>query len=348
MSRAFILSALIFCLLLVGLATFTGGLIAISIPLIVYLLSSIIFGPAEIRVDIERRIAPERAAPSSPVNVFLKVTNRGENIEEVFIADKLPPGLEVQQGNTSLLAEFKAGETKEIQYSVQGSRGIYHFEGVDLNANDRLALYRRTEFKPVQGSLFIMPEVPKIKRVDIRPRQTRVYSGSVPANLGGPGVEFFSVREYQGGDPQKHINWRATARQTTKIFSNEYEQERVVDVGMILDARNRSDTRTYKGSLFEHLVTATAALTETLIRDGNRVGLLVYGGFLDWTFPRYGKIQRERIFQALARAQTGDSLVFDKLDNLPTKMFPANSQLILFSPLQKDDFPILVKLRARG
>ena len=33
--------------------------------------------------------------------------------------------------------------------------------------------------------------------------------------------------------------------------------------------------------------------------DRNRVGLLVYGRFLDWTFPGYGKVQRERILLGL-------------------------------------------------
>jgi len=76
--------------------------------------------------------------------------------------------------------------------------------------------------------------------------------------------------------------------------------------------------------------------------------LLIYGQFLNWTYPRYGKVQRERIFQALAKAQTGDSLVFEKLDNLPTQMFPKNSQIILFSPLREDDVPVLTSIRARG
>jgi uncharacterized protein (DUF58 family) len=75
---------------------------------------------------------------------------------------------------------------------------------------------------------------------------------------------------------------------------------------------------------------------------------LIYGRFLDWTFPGYGKVQQERILQALARAETGDSLVFDKLDYLPTGFFPAQSQLVLISPLFRADVPMLNRLRARG
>ena len=348
MTRTLFLSILVFALLLVGLATFNNGVIALSIPLVLYLAGGILFGPREVNLEINRRIIPERAAPNSPIEVHLSITNIGPKLEEILIQDRLPPDLIVSLGESSILTEFRQGESKTIHYSVEGKRGIYYFEGAQCTAVDRFGIFRRLKFVQAQGSLFIMPDVPKIKRVDIRPRQTRVYSGNVPARLGGPGVEFFGVREYHWGDAEKRINWRATARYTDRVFSNEFEQERVADVGLILDARKRCDIQTPHGTLFEHLITASAALTETLIRDGNRVGLLVYGGFLDWTFPRYGKIQRERIFQALARAQTGDSLVFDRLENLPTKMFPARSQIILLSPLQDDDVSILVKFRACG
>jgi uncharacterized protein (DUF58 family) len=91
-----------------------------------------------------------------------------------------------------------------------------------------------------------------------------------------------------------------------------------------------------------------ASLAERFLSDGNRVGLLVYGRVLDWTFPGYGKVQRERILRALASAQPGDSQVFERFENLPTRFFPAQSQLVLVSPLCMDDLPMLIRLRARG
>jgi uncharacterized protein (DUF58 family) len=132
------------------------------------------------------------------------------------------------------------------------------------------------------------------------------------------------------------------------LVTNEFEQERIADVGLILDARQRSQVRDKDDSLFEYAVRATASLAGTFLSDGNRVGLLIYGRFLDWTFPGYGKVQQERILQALAQAETGDSLVFDKLDYLPTGFFPAQSQLVLISPLCRADLPMVNRLRARG
>jgi uncharacterized protein (DUF58 family) len=188
----------------------------------------------------------------------------------------------------------------------------------------------------------------KLRRVPIRPRRTRAYAGPVPARQGGSGVEFFGVREYQIGDPLRWINWQVSARHPPSLYTNEFEQERITDVGLILDARRRTDIQGRRGTLFEHAVRATASLASAFLSEGNRVGLLVYGGFLDWTFPGYGRVQRERILRALAGAETGESQVFESLDFIPTRYFPAQSQLVLISPLCEDDAPPLIRLRARG
>ena len=273
----------------------------------------------------------------------------GSKIERVFIEDQVPPGLDVIDGETNLLTSLSTGESETLSYKVRGGRGYYRFHQIKVSASDHFGLYRRQENIPAEGRLFVQPEVLRIGRLAIRPRGTRVYSGYIPARQGGPGVEFFGVREYQAGDPLRWINWRSSARHRQSVFINEFQQERVADVGIILDTRRRSEVRLLDGtSLFEYGVQATAALAETFLTDGNRVGLLLYGTQLDWTFPGYGKIQRERIMQSLARAEPGDSLIFGSLDHLPTRLFPPNAQLVIISPLQNDDHENLIRLRARG
>jgi uncharacterized protein (DUF58 family) len=196
--------------------------------------------------------------------------------------------------------------------------------------------------------LFVPPPVSRVRNIAIRPRRTRVHSGMIPARAGGTGTEFFGVREYQPGDPPRAINWRASARYSDSLYANEYQQERVADVGIILDGRPRTNEFARGRSLFEHSVQATASLADTLLNQGNRVGLLLYASYLRWTFPGYGKIQRERILHALANAQTGDSQVFYDLTYIPTRLFPSESQLVFVSPLADDDLKPLIQLRARG
>ena len=76
-------------------------------------------------------------------------------------------------------------------------------------------------------------------------------------------------------------------------------------------------------SLFEHSVLAAGALADAFLTQGNRVGLLVYSHYLQWTLPGYGKLQRERILHALSQCAPGPSQIFDGLQYIPTRVFPA-------------------------
>lgn len=247
-----------------------------------------------------------------------------------------------------MFTSLTRGETVEVEYTVSGKRGKFEFETVQLNASDHLDLIRRHAKIPVSTQFLVLPEMYKLGRVAIRPFRTRFYAGLNPSRQGGSGTDFFGVRMYQQGDPVRWINWKMSARHVQSLFTNEFESERIADVGMILDARKRSDVQTADDCLFNYAVRATASLAEVFLNDGNRVSLLIYGGTLQRTFPGYGKMQRERILCALARAQTGEHDIFKSLDYLPTQLFPAKSQLILISPLCSDDLPIFLRLRALG
>jgi uncharacterized protein (DUF58 family) len=198
------------------------------------------------------------------------------------------------------------------------------------------------------GNLVIHPTPMRLKPLPIRPPQTRGFAGPIPSRQGGTGVDFLVVREYQPGDPLRQINWKISARHESAMYTTIYEQQRIADIGIILDSRMQCDIHSGDQQLFENSVRAAGALAELFLDDGNRVGLLVYGATLSIAFPGMGKIQRERILQALARAQTGFSYALEKLDYIPTRFFPPRSQIILISPLTNDDVPVLGFLGAQG
>ncbi len=348
MRRLLLLSILAYALFILGLASLNGEIIVLSIPLVIHLGAALLFGPESLRLQVNRTLSADRVSQGTPVIIRISVTNLGTHLEEVLLEDIVPDTLEVIEGDTSLLTELSPGHTLELEYTVCGKRGRHVFQDLKVRASDRMGFFHRKTILHAPAHLVILPGITWLRRVSIRPLQTRGYAGPVPARLGGSGVDFFGVREYQLSDPVRWINWRVSARHPQVLFTNEYEQERIADVGLILDARRRSEVRIRDHSLFEHAVLATASLAVAFLNDGNRVGLLIYGKLLDWTFPGYGKVQRERILQALARAEPGESLVFDKLDYLPTRYFPARSQIVLVSPLWEDDLPILIRLKARG
>ena len=348
MSRPLFLSLLGYALLLAGMLTVQGEILALALPLFTYLLIGYLQTPENIKLQATRQLSAERVPPNTNVDVTVTLTNHGSSLEEVLLEDLVPEGLTVKAGFSRHMVRLGKGESYSFTYTASGPRGGYVFEPLQVSVRDTIAVSSADFLVEAKGRLFVLPPVTRIRPVAIRPRRTRVYAGSIPARAGGTGTEFFGVREYQPGDAPSSINWRASARYVDKLYANEFQQERVADVAIVLDGRLRTNEFARRNSLFEYSVQAAGSLADALLTQGNRVGLLVYATYLAWTFPGYGKIQRERILHALANAKTGESQVFSDLEHIPTRLFPPESQIILISPLLEDDFPTLLHLRAQG
>lgn len=348
MSRSLLLGLITYGLLLAGVAVKRGEFIALAIPCVVYLLAGYLFSPDEIKLEATRHLSVERTSPNADVVVTVTITNRGARLDEILLDDLLPTELALRSGHNRHVIRLSKESSYTFAYTVAGPRGGYGFETVRAEGRDSLGITSRTVQIEAKGQLFILPSLTRLRHVAIRPRRTRVYAGTIPARVGGAGTEFFGVREYQQGDSPRVINWRVSAHQQDVLYSNEFQQERVADVGIILDGRLRTNEFARGHSLFEFSVQAAAALTDALLAQGNRVGLLVYAAFLRWTLPGYGKIQREKILFSLAHARPGGSEVFADFQQLPTRLFPSESQIVLISPLHEDDLMPLVYLRAQG
>lgn len=351
MLRSFILVGLISGLVLIGLATLNGAVLALSIPLVVYLGLGLLTSPAPLALSLERSVRLLEGGGWDSAELTLNLTNHGSRQAELLVRQALPPGLAVVSGPLTVAATLYPGQNLAFTCTLRGRRGDYNLPPVRVRARETFGLFgRQARLSSPDESSFLLPPPyePLHTPIAIWPRQTRVFAGYIPARVGGMGVDFFGVRDYQPGDALRHLNWRAIARHDRQLFSNEFEQERVADVGLILDARQRSVRLARDEAMFEHGIAAVAALSDAFLTAGNRVSLLVYGQYLDWTLPGYGKLQRQRILQALSRARIGDSQVFDRLENLPVRLFPPQSQLAVVSPLLPDDAAHLTGLVAHG
>jgi uncharacterized repeat protein (TIGR01451 family) len=346
MNRVYLLAVLVFGLIFFGLVTLQSPIVALALPFLVYLLAGLWAFPDEIQLLAFRRVSAERVLIGDDVSITLTVRNVGKTVEELLLEDQLPAGLEVVDGSNRRLLALPAGESVTWTYRIRGRRGYFALKRIRATVREPLGLITRQQELSTDGQLFILPPVLRLRRVSIQPRRTRIFSGTIPAHLGGSGVEFFDVREYQQGDSQRWINWRVTARHSQSIYTNEFEQERSADVGIILDGRHRTNDFGNR-SIFEHSVLAAAAMADSLLNSGNRVGLLFYGRQVHWTMPGYGRVQGERILHDLTRLEPGDSQNFNDL-YIPRHLFPSRSQLVLVSSLVPDDCDILAALRMRG
>jgi len=340
--------ALIFGMILLGIATLHSGLLFLAIPLLTYLFTAIAHRPDNPDVIVVRALSPDFAPQGTPINVKIGVTNQGAAIAELAMQDVLPDGVAKIAGRSGAASFMPLQGKLTLDYTIGAQRGEYNLYELLVDARDYFGFFERSYVYQTAPHLVIAPRYPKLARIKIRPPQTRGFAGPIAARQGGSGLDFWGLREYQTGDRQRQINWKRTARSYQEIYANVFEQERVADVGLILDARQRTNVILPSGSLFEHAVRVTAALAENFLEDGNRVSLLVYGGALIRIFPGYGKVQHERILRALAKAHPELNYALESLTYLPIRFFPPKSQIVLVSPLLPEDISILVRMRAYG
>jgi len=347
--RFLTLAVLAYMLIFVGLFTLSGGLLVLALPLIVYLTAALLSPAPEILLNLTRIVSAETIPEDTEVTVSLHIVNVGPTLDEVIIEDVLPEGMYLVNGQTRLLTSLPRDGEINLTYSVRASRGHYELNDVFASASDHLGVQRTSLRYPSREKITFLPRIMQLRRVTIRPRRTHGHFGPIPSRQTGSGIDFYGLREYQLGDPRRWINWRTSARHDQRLFVNQFEQERIADVGIILDARQQSNIILETGeSLFEYSIKATGALSEALLNDGNRVGLLIYGFGLERTFPGYGRLQQERIMYALGQARIGHNFALESLGYLPTRFFPAGSQIVMVSPLLSGDLATFTRLRAAG
>src|SRR5512136_1336082 len=121
--RLVLLGGLIYGLLLLGLLTLKGGLIALALPLVIYLGAALLYDPGKLQLSATRTLSSECVSPGKPVVVKLAITNHGSQLEELRIEDSLSPSLERVEGESEVLTTLKAGETIELECTLRGKRG---------------------------------------------------------------------------------------------------------------------------------------------------------------------------------------------------------------------------------
>lgn len=349
-SRVLTLAILIFGLFLAALVTRNGDVAWMILPFLAYLGLGIWQSPvaAKIRLSAARSVEVNRSGGISTVEVSVKVKNLGPEVDRLCLSDALQPGMMVTGGQTQQTVVLRAAEETELHYTFQSERGIFTWKAVQAAVSDPLGLIESRLELPAEAKVQVQPELNKFRLLPLRPQRTLHSAGSIPARLGGSGTDFWGVREYQPGDPLRWLDWRLTARYPHKFFTKEFEQEEIADIGLILDARRKTNLKAGEDSLFEHSARAAASLAEVFLRQGNRVSLLIYGQTEVNLYPGYGKVQLNKILSALAQVTAEADAKVDNLQLVPLHMFSSHSFILVLSPLAANDWLLFPRLRAYG
>ncbi len=282
------------------------------------------------------------------VKMDLSVTNSGPAVSFAAVLDEIPDGTALVSGEPVFCGPLPNGETVTATYTLRADRGVHVQATIRVLVWARLGLSLDEYRFDCPTFVAALPRVETLPTIRIRPRKTHTAVGPVKARVAGPGVEFFGCRAYVPGDDIRRVNWRSFAKYD-RPFVNEHEDERMTDVIVVLDVRVTAHVRSGVESTFEPSCRAAASLVAHFIRQGNRVGFLLYGQTVDWIQPAGGRFHLEKILGTIARAHPARSFAFENLANLPLQMLPSGSQIVVVSPLSRaGDALVAAKLRARG
>jgi uncharacterized protein (DUF58 family) len=290
--------------------------------------------PEKVDLAITHQIAPSDSFGDEDISVKIMVSNKtSDQLESVEVNVELPGGIKLESGASRALTRLEARENVELGLEFHSPiRGHYWIGPLVVRVQDPFGFYL-VETRLEAEVLSIMPRPERIRGAMLRPRHLGPWPGTIPARTLGPGTEFYSMRNYVAGDDPKRINWKTSAKHG-RLIVNEMEAERVTDVMIVLD----TDVTFYEAAeaeLFERGVRAAASMASLLLRQGNRVGMILQGEERGAVSPRFGKRHERNILFLLAAAKPGRALLSISyvITLLARLLLPAKAQIVIISPL---------------
>jgi len=135
-----------------------------------------------------------------------------------------------------------------------------------------------------------------------------VMAGAYLSVFKGRGMEFDEVRPYVPGDDVRTIDWNVTAR-TGEPHVKRFVEERELTVMLLVDVSASQDFGSGRRSKLEAAVELSALLAMSAVKNGDKVGLLLFHGGADLYIPprKGGKHALRVVREVLARGQATPS-----------------------------------------
>jgi uncharacterized protein (DUF58 family) len=294
--------------------------------------------PETVDLTLNRQIIPSETFGDEDVRVESQVQNKtSKPLTNVEIQELISDGVNPERGTTRVSVSTRPGGKESLVFEFPSpKRGLYTIGPLIVRVRDPYGFYL-SEKRLEAETLAVMPRPERIRGVQLKPRHVGPWPGTIPSKTLGTGTEFYSMREYLPGDDPKRINWKASARYR-ELIVNELEAERVTDIMIVLDT-DITFSETTEAELFERGVRAAASMASLLLRQGNRVGLVLQGEERGSVPAAFGRRHERRILYLLASAKPGRAWVSTSyvVSLLARRMLPSRSQIVIISPLLDPD-----------
>jgi len=285
------------------------------------------------------------------VIVELTISNNSyRRTQQLEVFDNVPHEMKMRQGINQMRMNLGPGQSARIKYRVRCPlRGHYTLGPVSVRYRNVFNLFANESKVQDRTDITVFPQVREIEEALLRSDVPKMYTGATTLKTPGPGMEFYSLREYLPGDAFRSINWKAYAR-TGELMVNEKTRDAVTDVFIILDTRDVSRIGTVLKNPLEMGTIAAASISNYFIRRRDSVALVTYGERMNYLPPETGDNQGYKVLSNLAAVRAKGSMPLQAVTNAMSSRMSRGSPVFIISSLEGDGttLPAIRNLAGRG
>jgi uncharacterized protein (DUF58 family) len=250
------------------------------------------------------RELPPRLQVGVANRVVLHVVNPGGRGLRVSLKDDAPAEFSVDR-EVSTLPVSARSRAKLHYVATPDKRGRFEFGDLNVRVLGPLGLAWHERRAPAKVAVSVYPDMRGASRLLLSDATLDfVNLGLRQLRRDGRGSEFARLRDYAQGDSVRDVDWKATARRSrpvTRVMESERSQTVLigVDAGRSMAARVDGLTK------LDHAVNAALFLAFVAVKNGDRVGLVVFAdGVKSYLAPAAGRLQYRKLVDALYTAKT--------------------------------------------
>lgn len=254
--------------------------------------------PLQVWRDLPPRLQVGVASP-----VTLHLINTNSRAITLDVRDDAPDEFESKPAILSFTVQ-PASRARFHYTTTPGKRGKFTFGSVHLRVRGPLGFVWHERTVKADVAISVFPDMRGASRLLLSDAALDfVNLGLRQLRRDGRGSEFARLRDYAQGDSVRDVDWKATARRgrpVTRVMESERSQTVLigVDCGRSMAARVDGLTK------LDHAVNAALFLAFVAVRNGDRVGLVVFAdGIKTFLAPAAGRLQYRKIVDALYTAK---------------------------------------------
>jgi uncharacterized protein (DUF58 family) len=290
---------------LLAIPTVAAGFVAGLWPLVLLVDVSLLvlavldFLVARRAVVTVTRELPHRFQVGVDNKVSLDVVNPGGRALRLELKDDAPEAFSATPERHAFRLSARSRARLTSRCTPKG-RGRFEFADLNVRVLGPLGLAWHERVVPARTQVSVFPDMRGASRLLLSDAALDfVNLGLRQLRRDGRGTEFARLRDYAQGDSVREVDWKASARRG-KPVTRVMESERSQTVFIGVDAGRSMAAQVDGLTKLDHAVNAALFLAFVAVRNGDRVGLVVFAdGVKSFLAPAAGRAQYRKIVDAL-------------------------------------------------